>query len=207
MPDRRDFMSTAVLAGTALLAGCPKTPSSNEHEIRIGYISPRTGALALFGGVDNYILARIGPALDALAIPVEGRRARFRVLAKDSASVPAMAAAAAKSLIEEDRVHLVVVGSTPDTTNPVTEVCERAGVPCIGGAEDAGREVIEDGVTGLLVPTRDLDALARAVIDLLGDTERRRAMGEAGRARFEERFSFPQFVRRLGRVVAPVQGN
>jgi glycosyltransferase involved in cell wall biosynthesis len=83
----------------------------------------------------------------------------------------------------------------------------RAGVPCIGGAEDAGREVIEDGVTGLLVPTRDLDALARAVIDLLGDTERRKAMGEAGRARFEEKFSFPQFVRRIGEIVAPVHDN
>ena len=83
----------------------------------------------------------------------------------------------------------------------------RAGVPCIAGADDAGREVIEDGVTGLLVPTRDLDALARAVIDLLGDTERRKAMGEAGRARFEEKFAFPRFVERLGEIVAPVQDN
>jgi len=77
----------------------------------------------------------------------------------------------------------------------------RAGVPCIAGADDAGREVIEDGVTGMLVPTGDRDALARAVIDLLGDTERRRAMGEAGRARFEERFRFEKFVERLARIV------
>jgi glycosyltransferase involved in cell wall biosynthesis len=83
----------------------------------------------------------------------------------------------------------------------------RAGVPCIAGADDAGREVIEDGVTGLLVPTRDLDALARAVIDLLGDSERRKAMGEAGRARFEEKFGFPRFVERLGEIVAPVHNN
>jgi phosphatidylinositol alpha-1,6-mannosyltransferase len=77
----------------------------------------------------------------------------------------------------------------------------RAGVPCIAGADDAGREVIEDGVTGTLVPTGDRDALARAVIDLLGDTERRRAMGEAGRVRFEERFSFGKFVERLGKII------
>lgn len=78
----------------------------------------------------------------------------------------------------------------------------RAGVPCIAGAEDAGREVIEDGVTGMLVATGDRDALARAVIDLLGDTERRRAMGEAGRARFEERFSFATFVQRIGEILS-----
>lgn len=78
----------------------------------------------------------------------------------------------------------------------------RAGVPCIAGADDAGREVIEDGVTGMLVPTGDRDGLARAVIDLLGDTERRRAMGEAGRERFEEKFSFDRFVERLGTIIA-----
>jgi len=77
----------------------------------------------------------------------------------------------------------------------------RASVPCIGGADDAGREVIEDGVTGMLVATGDRDALSRAVIDLLGDSERRKRMGEAGRARFENDFSFEKFVERLGRIV------
>lgn len=77
----------------------------------------------------------------------------------------------------------------------------RAGVPCIAGADDAGREVIEDGVTGLLVPSGDLDALAKAVIDLLGDTVRRKTMGDAGRARFEERYTFDQFRERIDGVM------
>ena len=77
----------------------------------------------------------------------------------------------------------------------------RAGVPCIGGADDAGHEVIVDGVTGMLVPTADRDALALAVIDLLGDSERRKRMGEAGLARFEERFRFEKFVERLGTIL------
>jgi glycosyltransferase involved in cell wall biosynthesis len=80
-------------------------------------------------------------------------------------------------------------------------------VPCIAGADDAGREVIEDRVTGMLVPAGDRDAIARAVIDLLGDSERRKAMGEAGRQRFEEKFSFPRFVERLGEIVAPRKNN
>lgn len=73
----------------------------------------------------------------------------------------------------------------------------RAGVPCIAGTEDAGPEVVEHGVTGLLVPPSDRDAIAQAVIDLLGDSQRRRAMGEAGRARFLSEFSFERFRERL----------
>jgi len=52
-------------------------------------------------------------------------------------------------------------------------------------ASDAGGlpEVVEHGVTGLVVPRGDSGALARAIGSLLDDPERRRAMGQAGRAR------------------------
>jgi phosphatidylinositol alpha-1,6-mannosyltransferase len=73
----------------------------------------------------------------------------------------------------------------------------RAGAPCIAGDDDAAREVVQDGVTGMLVAPSDREALAQAVIGLLGDSARRRAMGEAGRARFEEQFTFEVFRERL----------
>jgi phosphatidylinositol alpha-1,6-mannosyltransferase len=73
----------------------------------------------------------------------------------------------------------------------------RAGVPCIAGSDDAARELVEDGVSGLLVPAADRDAVAQAVITLLGDTVARRAMGEAGRAAFEERFTYAIFLEKL----------
>ena len=73
----------------------------------------------------------------------------------------------------------------------------RAGLPCVGGAEDAASEVVEDGVTGMLVSAGDRDSVAQAIISLLGDTERRRAMGDAARARYEERFTFDIFRERL----------
>jgi glycosyltransferase involved in cell wall biosynthesis len=52
-------------------------------------------------------------------------------------------------------------------------------------ASDAGGlpEVVEDGVTGLVVPRGDSTALARAIGSLLADPERRRRMGQAGRER------------------------
>jgi phosphatidyl-myo-inositol dimannoside synthase len=77
----------------------------------------------------------------------------------------------------------------------------RAGVPCIAGADDAAREVVEDGKSGVLVAHADRHALAQAVIGLLGDSQRRRAMGEAGRARFEEHFTFLKFRERVDAVM------
>ncbi|MFE2429997.1 glycosyltransferase [Streptomyces sp. NPDC059373] len=42
-------------------------------------------------------------------------------------------------------------------------------------------EIIDHGKDGLLVPPRDLDAMAAALLDLIGDEDRRRAMGRAAR--------------------------
>ncbi len=52
-------------------------------------------------------------------------------------------------------------------------------------ASDAGGlpEVVEHGVTGLVVPRGDSGALAKAIGSLLDDPDRRRSMGQAGRAR------------------------
>lgn len=51
------------------------------------------------------------------------------------------------------------------------------------------REIIRDGVNGLLVPPRDADALAQALETLLTDPERCQRMGQAGRTRVIEQFT------------------
>lgn len=51
------------------------------------------------------------------------------------------------------------------------------------------RDVVEDGVNGLLVPARESAPLADAIARLLADPERRRAMGARAREVVEERFS------------------
>jgi glycogen synthase len=48
------------------------------------------------------------------------------------------------------------------------------------------RSLVEDGVTGLLVPAGDPKALREAIERLLGDRDLRRRLGEAGRARVTE---------------------
>jgi len=56
------------------------------------------------------------------------------------------------------------------------------------------REVVEDGATGLLVPPDDAPALAVAIESLLDDPDRRRRMGEAGRARVLRDFTVAPMV-------------
>jgi glycosyltransferase involved in cell wall biosynthesis len=63
------------------------------------------------------------------------------------------------------------------------------GVPAVCTAVGGLPEMIEDGVTGRLVPPRDPQALGAAIADVLSDEERRRAMGVAARRRLEEHFT------------------
>ena len=64
-----------------------------------------------------------------------------------------------------------------------------SGKPTIGTNTGAVSEIIVHGETGLLVPHQDDAALADALVDLLGDPARARALGAAARRRAEERFS------------------
>ncbi len=68
-------------------------------------------------------------------------------------------------------------------------------------------EVVEDGVTGLLVPPRDHAALADAIIELVGDRQRRQAMGEAGFARVNEKFTVERMIAGTAAVYARVAGT
>lgn len=72
-----------------------------------------------------------------------------------------------------------------------------AGRPAVATAVGGNADAVEDGVTGLLVPPADPARLAAAIEALLGDPERRTAMGEAGRARARERYHAANVVRAL----------
>ncbi|HET7500867.1 MAG TPA: ABC transporter substrate-binding protein, partial [Kofleriaceae bacterium] len=127
------------------LSGCKKkspdpgvAPGGDTREVVIGYVSPETGPLAAFAAADAFIVDRVVKALDARAIMVDGKKARFRVQRVDSQSNPTKAGEVAQSLISNDKVDLMVVAHTPDTTNPVGAVCEATKTPCISTAAPIG---------------------------------------------------------------------
>jgi glycosyltransferase involved in cell wall biosynthesis len=83
------------------------------------------------------------------------------------------------------------------------------GTPVIASRIGGIPDIVEDGVSGLLVPPGDADALAAAVRRLRDDPALARRLGEAGRRRLREQFSWEAIVRRwldlYTAVVAPRQ--
>lgn len=60
------------------------------------------------------------------------------------------------------------------------------GKPVVASEAGGNPELVEHGVTGLIVPVGDVDALAAALLELATDPARRAAMGNAARRRFDE---------------------
>ena len=72
--------------------------------------------------------------------------------------------------------------------------------PVVASAVGGILEVVEDGVTGLLVPPARPDELAAALRRVLENPELGRRLGRAGRRRVEERFSWASVAERTERV-------
>lgn len=68
------------------------------------------------------------------------------------------------------------------------------GLPIVATDIRGCRQVVDDGVTGVLVTVRDPVALADALVDLIGDPDRRGAMASAAVRRARERFDQQQVI-------------
>ncbi|HPT96485.1 MAG TPA: glycosyltransferase family 4 protein [Armatimonadota bacterium] len=78
-------------------------------------------------------------------------------------------------------------GDRDGLPNVILEAMASA-LPVVSTRVSAIPEAVEDGVTGLLVPPGDVDALAAALEKLIRDAGLRQRLGEAGRARVERDF-------------------
>jgi branched-chain amino acid transport system substrate-binding protein len=135
---RRRFLQAAGVGGAALglsgvLAACRSGGGGGApagRAVKIGYVSPRTGGISPFAEADDFILSGVRSLFDE-GLDIAGGTRRVQVITKDSQSDPNRAAQVASDLINNDQVDLMVVASTPETTNPVSGQCEASGVPCI----------------------------------------------------------------------------
>jgi glycosyltransferase involved in cell wall biosynthesis len=73
-----------------------------------------------------------------------------------------------------------------------------AGRPAVATDVGGVRAVVDDGVTGIVVPPGDVDAIAAALGTVLGDTERAAQLGAAGRDHVRDRFSGARLVADIG---------
>jgi glycosyltransferase involved in cell wall biosynthesis len=77
-------------------------------------------------------------------------------------------------------------------------------LPCVTTDIWALPEMVVDGQTGFTVPVGDADALAARLILLLNDTALRRRLGQAGRARAEERFTWTATARAMSERIQAI---
>jgi glycosyltransferase involved in cell wall biosynthesis len=75
-----------------------------------------------------------------------------------------------------------------------------AGLPVVATAVGGNLEVIEDGVTGLLVPPGDAVALGNAVARLLENPVLAQRLAQNGRGLVERKFSFERLTREVGQL-------
>jgi glycosyltransferase involved in cell wall biosynthesis len=89
-----------------------------------------------------------------------------------------------------EHAAVVVCPSRREGYGVVAREAMAYGRPVVASAVGGLVDAVEDGVTGLVVPPRDVPALRASIERLLGDAELRRRLGEAARATASERFTW-----------------
>ncbi|MEL7099125.1 MAG: ABC transporter substrate-binding protein [Pseudomonadota bacterium] len=120
MITRRSMLKTSAATGLVAASGLAAPALAQGAKIKLGYVSPQSGPLAAFSEADQFILDGFNAA-----------SSEFEVIVKDSQSNPNRAADVAGELIVDDEVDMMLVASTPETTNPVATTCEAEEIPCL----------------------------------------------------------------------------
>jgi glycosyltransferase involved in cell wall biosynthesis len=146
-------------------------------------------ALEKMGGATRLVLLGRGPLEDAL----RRRAGSLPVVFAGFVDDPANAYAAA---------DVVALSSVHEGLGLVLLEAAQHGVPAVATRVGGIPDVVEDGVTGVLVPPRDPAALAHALETVLADDARRRALGAAARERVSERHDVATCARAHERLYA-----
>lgn len=125
---RRQLLQ-AGLAGAAATA-LPLRAQAQSDTLRIGFVSPVSGPLGIFGEGDGHVLELVRKNAAGF-VQAGGKRLKVEFIHKDTQSNPVRAAQVAKELVNADKVDLMLSTSTPETVNPVADVCEAAGIPAL----------------------------------------------------------------------------
>jgi branched-chain amino acid transport system substrate-binding protein len=131
--NRRKFVAATAGTGLALSGrayGQSMAMSSPDSTLKVGFVSPRTGALAGFGEADGFIL-NLNREKFAKGVTINGKTYSVQILDRDTQSDPARSSQLTKDLINNENVDMVLATSTPEVVNPASDACEASGVPCL----------------------------------------------------------------------------
>ncbi len=128
---RRDFLKAAGAAGIATASAGLSFPAvAAPKTLKIGFVTPQTGPLAIFAEPDAFMLNQFAKQIGT-GLLINGTRHPVEFIVKDSQSNSNRASSVAQELILDEEVDIICATSTPDTTNPVADQAELNGVPCV----------------------------------------------------------------------------
>ncbi len=119
--------TTAAAETTTTTSAGPEAGS----EIKIGYVAPITGNLAIFGVADQYCYDRAKAALAAGVLCGDGKLHPVSIDMQDGQSDANRAAQVAGDLINNAKVNMLVAASTGTNVDPVADTAEASKVPCL----------------------------------------------------------------------------
>jgi branched-chain amino acid transport system substrate-binding protein len=126
--------TTSSAAATATTAGATTTVSAGPEvgrEIKLGFVTPTTGGLASFGVPDGYCVNLAKEAYADGIVCGDGLKHPINIVVRDSQSDPNRAGQVAGDLIQNDKVDIMLVASSPDTVVPVSATAEAMEKPCL----------------------------------------------------------------------------
>ncbi|ANN20884.1 glycosyl transferase [Amycolatopsis orientalis] len=163
---------------------------AGEHVLFLGRITAEKGVGLLMTAWDQ--LAAAGGPLPPLVIagtgPMQDEVARWAHGRDDVRYVGLQSKEECRDLIARSNA-VVAPSEWLETFGLVVVEAMAAGVPTVAAAHGAFRELVEDGVTGLLHEPGNPESLAARLREIVGDAERNQQMGWAARLVYEQEFT------------------
>ena len=127
--------STTTMGSTTASSAAGSTTSASAaattgREIKVGFVTPLTGGIALFGVPDQYCASRWVEFAKPGLVCGDGQNHPVTIVVQDSQSDANRAAQVAGDLINNNKVDVIMAASTADTCNPVADQAEATGTPC-----------------------------------------------------------------------------
>ncbi len=193
--------------GLARNASEPLSPADPVRLLTVGRLSPQKGHIHLLRALPAIVaeyphtvleIAGTGPLEESI------RRESRHLSIQDHVTFLGKRDDVSTLL---NRTHLFVLPSLWEGLSVVALEALAAGVPMVASDIPPMREIIRDGVDGILVERMNPDPLADAILSLLGDASRRAGMSQSARRRAIERFSVNDAARQFERLYAELLGR